>query len=610
MTGGNVTQPLRPDGLPEPTSPFESAVVDLLVDLFAAYPTWGTGAGYHAVDHAWPDLSESGRMARLDMLRGHRERLERLDRGVLSADERIDRGILIEEIEKAAFGDEVLREEAWDPLSIVYLVGSGLFGVLSREYAPWGVRAAALASRIEGIPNLLDQALSGLTGLGDRPVSLLHLDTALAQLDGITELVNAALTEARSRADAGEGVDLVATLEAAGASAAKAVETFRSGLDGAVRGRATGEGRLGTELFARKLQMTLGSDLSPGALRSKAWADYNAVRSEMLRLARESWSHFVPDESLPAVTEGDTAGERALVARVLDAIAADHQTPDALITYCEAEVGRIEVFCRDNDVITLPDEPMSITWTPLFMRAYGRAFLDSPGPLDRGLASHFWVTPPDASSGQEAVESYLREDNDRMLRILTIHEGIPGHYLQLAEANRCPSLARTVFTNGMFAEGWATYVTQVMMDLGYGADDPGLLLTHWKMYLRATTNAVLDVETHAGSMDEAGAMELMVDGGWQEEDEASAKWLRARLTSTQLSTYYVGSVEMWDLDVEARRRAAVLAGAGVDAVPEQRVVGDLGRTPGFDQKLHLEAVISNGTPAIKWARRIMLEGAT
>ncbi len=177
-----------------------------------------------------------------------------------------------------------------------------------------------------------------------------------------------------------------------------------------------------------------------------------------------------------------------------------------LLDYCQAEVDRIAAFCREHDVISLPDEPLTITWTPAFLRAHARAFLDSPGPLDRGQRSHFWITPPDASLGPEAVESYLREENDRMLRDLSIHEAIPGHYLQLAASNRCPSLARTVFTNGMFAEGWAVYVTQVMVDLGYGADDPGFALTHWKLYLRAVVNAILDVETHAGAMTEAEAL--------------------------------------------------------------------------------------------------------
>ena len=602
-----MTTRLRPDGLPEPVDAFESAVVDLLVDLFAAFPTWGTDAGYHSVDGLWPDLSETGRQARLAMLHGHAARLGSFEEAALSRDQRVDRHILLEEIEKVRFGEEVLRGEAWDALELVTLMGSGLFGLLSREYAPWAQRGAALLSRLQGLPELSRQALAGLTGLPGRPVALLQLDTALSQLEGVSELVEAGLAEARRRADAGEAPALVGPMELAAAAAHEALEAFRAGLDGEVRSRAEGEGRLGPDLFARKLRLTLGSDLAPDELRRRAWADYHAVRGEMVRLARETWPHWVPGEPLPDVAEGDTDGEAALVKRVLDAIAAEHQAPDDLIAYCQAEVERIAAFCRAQDVISLPDEPLTITWTPVFLRAHARAFLDSPGPLDRGQKSHFWITPPDASLGPEAVESYLREENDRMLRDLSIHEAIPGHYLQLAASNRCPSLARTVFTNGMFAEGWAVYVTQVMVDLGYGADDPGFALTHWKLYLRAVVNAILDVETHAGAMTEEEALDLMVRGAWQEPDEARGKWLRARISSTQLSTYYVGSLEMWDLEVEVRRRAAVAAGAGPEAVPQQRVAGGLGDTPGFDRRAHLEAVISHGTPPIKWCRRILLD---
>ncbi len=130
------------------------------------------------------------------------------------------------------------------------------------------------------------------------------------------------------------------------------------------------------------------------------------------------------------------------------------------------------------------------------------------------------------------------------------------------------------------------------------------------MYLRATANAILDVETHTADLTEAQAMALMVDGAWQEQDEARGKWLRARLSSTQLSTYFVGSLEMWDLEVAARRRAAVAAGATVDDVPAQRIAGGIGETPGFDQRAHMEAVISHGTPPIKWCRRLLLGDAT
>jgi hypothetical protein len=151
------------------------------------------------------------------------------------------------------------------------------------------------------------------------------------------------------------------------------------------------------------------------------------------------------------------------------------------------------------------------------------------------------------------------------------------------------------------------YVTQVMMDLGYGDFEPGLLLNHWKFYLRAITNALMDVAIHTGGMTEQAAMDMMVRGGFQEEDEARRKWLRARLTSTQLCTYYVGSLEMWEMEVEARRRAAVAAGRSADSVPAQRIAGGFGKTPDFDYRSHLESVISHGAPPPKWVRRILFE---
>jgi uncharacterized protein (DUF885 family) len=600
-----VTALLRPDGLPEPGNAFESAVVDLVVELFEAYPTWGTSTGYHRVDGRWPDLSEAGRRTRIAAFRRHAERLRAFDAAGLSLEEQVDRHILLAETERVIFGDEVLRAEAWDALELVYLMGGGLFDLLSREFAPWSERGASLLSRIEGLPALARAGLAGLTGIPGRPVALLQLDTALSQLAGVDELLDAAESEARRRAALGEASDLLAPMEAAAREARAALEVLRNGLDGDVRARASGEGRLGRELFAQKLRHTLGSDLEPEQLRERAWADYHAVRAEMVRLARETWPAWFPGEPAPQAAEGDGAAESALVKRVLDAIAERHQQPDGLIDYCHAEIGRIEAFCREHGIITLPEEPLEITWTPVFLRAAARAFLDSPGPLDRGLKSHFWITPPDESEGPEAVASYLREENDSALRILSIHEGIPGHYLQLAASNRCSSLARTVFTNGVFAEGWAVYVTQVMYDAGYASDDPGFALSHWKMYLRATANAILDVETHTRDMSEEEAMALMVDGAWQEQDEARGKWLRARISSTQLSTYFVGSLQMWDLELAARRRAAEAAGAAADEVPAQRIAGGLGTTRGFDQRAHMEAVISHGTPPIQWCRYLL-----
>lgn len=595
--------------LPAPATPFEHALHDFLEDFFEVYPVAATAIGYHRFDEQWGDPSEEGRQARLEMLRAHQEALRAFDDSELSAPERIDRGLLSESIESMVFSEDVLREDAWDPLGVIYGLGSGLFSLIAREFAPWEQRGRALLGRMRGMPEVLEHARMGLTGVPGHPVSTVHVETAIAQLSGIGDLVAEALAEARQRSDAGEATDLPVQLQAAAARANEALESFRVALEGEIRDRAEGDGRLGAELFQQKLRFTLASDLSADELLARARRDFTSIRAEMVRIAREAWPAWVPDRPLPEATAGDEEAENAIVQPALDAIANEHRKPHELLEWCQAEVKRIEAFSRDHDVIGLADEPLKLTWTPVFMRAYGRAFLDAPGPLDKGLSSHFWITPPDESLGDEATASYLREDNDRMLRLLCIHEGVPGHYLQLAWSNRSHSLTRTIFSSGMFAEGWAVYVTQVMMDLGYGDHEPALLLSHWKFYLRAVINAILDVEIHTRGMKESEALDLMIRGGFQEADEARAKWLRARLTSTQLSTYYLGSLEMWDMEVEARRRAAVAVGAGEDAVPAQRVVGELGETPGFDYRRHLESVISYGTPPIKWVRRILREAA-
>jgi uncharacterized protein (DUF885 family) len=595
--------------LPDAQTPFEHALNAFLEDFFEVYPVSATSVGFHQFDGQWSDPSEEGRLARIELLRGHRDAVLAFDDAELSPAERIDRGLLDESIEEALFSEEVLREDAWDPLSVIYVLGSGLFSLLSREFAPWDHRGTAVLSRIRQIPEVLAHARLDLAGLPGRPVSTVHTETASAQLSGIADLLDEAIAEAERRAEAGEQTALPSQLHAAVAAAKDALAVFGTALEGEIRDRAEGDGRLGAELFGQKLRFTLASDISATELLSRARRDYTAVRGEMVRIARVAWPTWLPDEPMPDAAPGDEEQENALVQPVLDAIAKEHRAPQELLEWCQAEVKSIEAFCRANDVIGLADEPLKLTWTPVFMRAYGRAFLDAPGPLDKGLSSHFWITPPDESLGAEATESYLREDNDRMLRLLCIHEGVPGHYLQLAWSNRSPSLTRTIFGSGMFAEGWAVYVTQVMMDLGYGDHEPALLLNHYKFYLRAVINAILDVSIHTQGMTEAEAVDLMVRGGFQEPDEARAKWLRARLTATQLSTYYLGSLEMWDTEVEARQRAALAAGASTDAVPAQRVVGELGDTPGFDYRQHLESVIAHGTPPIKWVRRILREAA-
>jgi uncharacterized protein (DUF885 family) len=609
-------EPYCEDNRPVPVTPYERTLAAFLDELFLAYPVFATQVGDHRFDYRWPDLSGTGRLARIELLRRWRDVFDGLDAGGLTADERIDRGVLVEAIDAFLFDEVELREDTWDPLGYVTLLGSGLFPLLAREYAPWHHRGAAFAVRLEHLPGIVVAARANLLGFEGRPVSRLHAETALEQIGGISELIDEAVATAdrfRHDEDAWRIPDRLAAVVPA---ALAALEDLRSFIATDVMLRAQGEGRLGPALFDRKLRHTLGSDLSREEMVRRARRDVARVRAEMVRLARELWPAWLGDEQPPALPGGAAGDDRAaaaveneLVRRALDAIGREHRTAADLLEYCSREVARIERFVRRNRMIGLPREPLGITWTPTFMRAYGGAFLDAPGPLEKGQRSLFWVTPPGDDWPPARIESQLREDNDRMLRLLCIHEAVPGHYLQLSWSNRCPSLTRAVFGSGVFAEGWAVYITQVMMDVGYGRRDPALMLVHWKFFLRAVLNSLLDAAIHCDGMSEEEAMALMVETGFQEEQEARAKYLRARLTSTQLSTYYIGSEELWDVELEARRRAAIENGGTEADVPEPRVVGGLPDTPGFDLRAHLEAVVSHGSPPIRWMRRILFGDA-
>ena len=582
-------------------STFRELIPPFFADLFRANPVLATTLGNHDHDGEWPDLSPAGTASRRAILDRWEEAFAALPEAELDPDESVDREIVVGELAAYRFAESVLCEEAWDPLSTVYLVGSGIHSLLAREFAPLGVRLAAAAGRIEGIPRLMAAASGRLTGLPGRPVSRLHLETALRHLPRTAELFDEALAAASAADEDGELSGVRARLESGIPPARDALDRFGRYLTDVVRPVADGEGRLGPALYTDKLRHALRVEMTPDELERRARRDFDIVRAEMISQARSMWPGV---RGLEVAPDDDAAVVRAM----LDHVAAQHQPPAALLGFCREELARIEAFCRARDVVDLPTEPLVIAWTPPFLRSFAGAMLLSPGPLDRGLGSFFFVTPTPAEWTPEQVESYLREDNDRMLRLLTIHEAVPGHYLQLAYANRARSLVRSAFSSGVFSEGWAVYVTQVMIDLGYGADDPALLLTHWKFYLRTITNALIDVGIHARGMTETEAVGLMVEGGFQEHAEAVAKYERARLSSAQLAEYFVGSTAMWDLEHERRRQLAVASGdpRGAAAVPAPRVVGGYGPTPGFAYGEHLRAVLAHGSPPIPALRRILL----
>jgi uncharacterized protein (DUF885 family) len=589
-------------------SKFGERVDAFLGEFFGLYPVHATAAGMHAHDGDWPAGGEAGKSARLEFARRWTAELRALAASSLTADELIDRDLILSELDELRFGEEELSEDKWDALGYVYLVGGGIFPLLARDFAPLADRLASVASRLEGVPAVLADGRETLGSAAGCPASKLHTEMAIRQLPGIAALADDAVAQAT--ADASPAVAAIAPRLAAAAAAAKdAIASFEAWLREDLLPRSQGEGRLGPDLFGRKLAHTFRTKLTAAEIERQALLEYDAVRGEMIRIARSIWGEWVAGPMPTEANEGTVAAaDERIVREVVAAIGRDHHAAADLVEFCRESYRGIADFCRAKDLIGVPDDPLVIDWTPPFLREYAGAMLDAPGPLDKGQKAFYFVTPPPDDWAPEQVESFLAEENDRQIELTTIHEGSPGHYLQLVYSNRCPSIVRSVFGSGVFAEGWAVYVTQVMIDEGFHAGDEALRLVHWKFYLRAVVNALIDIGIHTAGMTEAEAIDLMVRGGFQETAEATKKYDRARLTSTQLSTYFVGSMEMWRLEREVRRRSAAASGdpRGAAAVPEPRVVGGFGETPGFRYRTHLESVISHGTPPIPLLRRILL----
>ena len=234
------------------------------------------------------------------------------------------------------------------------------------------------------------------------------------------------------------------------------------------------------------------------------------------------------------------------VKEALDEIAKQHATPDTYMTEAKKDLEQATAFVRDKGLLTLPPRSnLAVIDTPEFMRGiYAVGGFNAAPPLQPELGAFYWITPLPKTWPKDRIESKLREYNNYGLQQLTIHEAMPGHYVQLEYANdvqpKSRRLLRNIFGNGPYIEGWAVYTQQLMTDQGYPDNSSGMRLTLGKQLLRVLANTILDVRLQTMGMTDQQALDLMIKDTYQEKEEATAKLQRAKLSSCQLPTYFAG----------------------------------------------------------------------
>ncbi len=230
----------------------------------------------------------------------------------------------------------------------------------------------------------------------------------------------------------------------------------------------------------------------------------------------------------------------------MDDIAKQHATADTYVSTAKEDLAQAIAFVREKGLLTLPARSnLEVIETPEFMRGiYAVGGFNPAPPLQPELGAFYWITPIPKTWSKDRIESKLREYNNYGLQHLTIHEAMPGHYVQLEYANdvqpKSRRLLRNLFGNGPYIEGWGVYAQKLMTDEGYDGSNPGMRLTWLKQWLRVLANTILDVRLQTMGMTDQQALDLMINETYQEKEEATAKLQRAQLSSCQLPTYFAG----------------------------------------------------------------------
>ena len=524
----------------DPAPDFGKISDEFVYKTLSLSPVTASGQGLHKYngqdfDTQLDDLSARAIQDARNYYVDLHKRLEAIDKNALSPEDRADYDIIDTQIGLSLFDTDIAQSWRHSPQSYVELLGSALFNPFVLEYAPQPERFQSIIARMQKIPGFLDTARRQLRGCPP-----IWIQVAKEENDGNIDLIDKTL---RAAAPA----DQKAAFDAAATMALGSLRDFNRFLTDELPKRSQGnpDWRLGADHYALKFKLNLATDRTPDEVLKDPETRLKEVRARMLELSLPLHAMMYPAHGDHGDLKGD-ARENKIVREVLDRIAEKHSTPTSYVDDARKDLDEARDFVRAKKLLTLPEHSnLQVIPTPEFERGIYAVGGFNPAPvLEPQLGAFFWITPIPADWPKDRVASKLREYNFYNLKLLVIHEAMPGHYVQGEFANdvqpKTRRVLRALFGNGPYVEGWAQYVTQVMLDEGFLDNSPELRLTLLKQELRVDANAIIDIRMQTNRMTDEEAMDLMENSTFQEHEEAVAKLQRVKLSSTQLPTHFVG----------------------------------------------------------------------
>ena len=545
---------------PSPSAAQANAKFAQMTDQFvkeslALSPVTASAAGYHKypdpktgkaidLDAQLDDVSPQSFAVQDKFYREWRQRFQKeTPVASLNPQDAADYRLIDDQIALNLLEFEHIQNYKHNPTGYVELIGNGMFLPLSQNYASKEARLGDVVSRIGQIPRYLAQVKSELTD-----ADAIFISTAVDENEGNLNLIDTVGAEVPAGSPLRAEYDKVAPV------AKQALTDFNQWMNNDLAKRpANGRTwRLGKQWYDPKFRYVMETTVTPEQLLADAEAKLKATRAEMLQLALPLYKQMFPGQddysSLPAHER-----ENKIIGAVLNKISDEHPQRDQLIQAVKADLEGITQFIREKKIVALSSrDNLKVIPTPEFERGiYSVAGFHGPPPLEPNAEAQYWVTPIDPKMSDAKAESKLREYNNYALKWLTIHEALPGHYVQGEHADDVEPptrrVLRNLFGNGAYVEGWAEYIADVMTEEGYLNHDPKFGLVRRKITLRAVANTILDIRLQTMNMTDQQAMDLMLNDTFQTQAEADGKLVRAKLSSTQLPTYFLGMRQWWEL---------------------------------------------------------------
>ncbi len=459
--------------------------------------------------------------------------LKAFDANQLSAANASDLAIIEGRLRSNIWYIDEFRAYEWNPAQYN---PAGVFGViLNTDYKPLGERMLTISTRLTNVPEYYEAAKANI-----KVPTIEHIDLAIQQSSGAMKMFDVLIPEKVE--DAGLDQTQAMTLNDRLAAASRAVNDYIAWLKQTkatlVESGEARDFRIGAELYEKKFKHDIGSSYTSAELYELALVAKQKLHEQMIRITGELWADYFPETDKPSE-------DLLAVSQLIDKLSERHVTREEFVDEIRRQMPIIQQFMDDNELLDSdPTRPLVVRLTPEYQRGIAGASVNAPGPYDATANTYYNVSPLDSYTDEQA-ESYLREYNHWILQILNIHEATPGHYTQLVHANKSPSKVKSIFANGAMIEGWAVYSERMMLEAGYGANEPEMWLMYSKWNLRVVVNTILDYSVQVLGMERDAALNLLVNEAFQQQTEAQGKWRRATLSQVQLTSYFTGYSEIY-----------------------------------------------------------------